>query len=201
MIASITGRLAAKTADRVIIETQGGVGYDITVPLGVMVRLPAVGERVTLATELVVREDGQFLYGFLNETEKRFFQRLLGVSGVGPRTALALISTLGVERGSRAIKGRDIAALASVSGIGKKTAERLALELADKMADVTDSAGAAVPVAGPAEAAVRALERLGYAPAEADKAVRQALAGDGVVGGASDSAALVRRALELLAAR
>ena len=199
MIASITGRLAAKTADRVIIETQGGVGYDITVPLGVMERLPAVGERVTLATELVVREDGQFLYGFLHETEKRFFQRLLAVSGVGPRTALALISTLGVERGSRAIKGRDIAALASVSGIGKKTAERLALELADKMGDVADSAAPAVT--GPAESAVRALERLGYAAAEADKAVRQALAGDGGVGGASDSAALVRRALELLAAR
>ena len=197
MIASITGRLAAKTADRVIIETQGGVGYDITVPLGVMERLPALGERVTLATELVVREDGQFLYGFLNETEKRFFQRLLAVSGVGPRTALALISTLGVERGSRAIKGRDIATLASVSGIGKKTAERIGLELADKMGDVADSAAPAAT--GPAESAVRALERLGYAPAEADKAVRQALAGDGGV--AADSAALVRRALELLAAR
>jgi Holliday junction DNA helicase RuvA len=197
MIASITGRLAAKTADRVIVETQGGVGYDITVPLGVMEKLPAIGERVTLATELVVREDGQFLYGFLNETEKRFFQRLLAVSGVGPRTALALISTLGVERGSRAIKGRDIAVLASVSGIGKKTAERLALELADKMGELSE--GAAAPVAGPAEAAVRALERLGYAPAEADKAVRQALAGDGGV--AEDSAALIRRALELLAAR
>ena len=197
MIASVTGRLAAKSADRVVIETSGGVGYEITVPLGVMERLPAVGERVTLATELVVREDGQFLYGFLIEAEKRFFQRLLSVSGVGPRIALALLSTLGVERGSRAIKGRDIATLASVSGIGKKTAERLALELADKMGEVGDAAAA--PVSGPAEAAVRALERLGYAPPEADRAVRQALAGDGGV--ASDSAALVRRALELLAAR
>jgi holliday junction DNA helicase RuvA len=195
MIASITGRLTAKTADRVVVETSGGVGYDITVPLGVMERLPAIGERVTLATELVVREDGQFLYGFLNETEKRFFQRLIGVSGVGPRTAIALLSTLGAERGSRAIKSRDIATLSSVSGIGKKTAERLALELADKMGEVEPGEA---PVAGPAEAAVRALERLGYAPAEADKAVRQVLAGNGGV--ANDSAALVRRALEVLAA-
>lgn len=196
MIASISGRLAAKHADRVVIETNGGVGYDITVPIGVMEKLPSVGERVTLATELVVREDGQFLYGFLSETEKRFFQRLLGVSGIGPRTALALISTLGVERGSRAIKGRDIATLASVSGIGKKTAERLALELADRMGEV---AADAAPATGPAEAAVRALERLGYGPADADKVVRQVLASDGGV--AADPAALVRRALELLAAR
>ena len=118
MIASISGRLASKAADRVVIETSGGVGYEITVPLGVMEKLPPVGERVTLATELVVREDAQLLFGFLSESEKRFFQRLLGVSGIGPRTALALISTLGVDRGTRAIKGRDIAALASVSGIG-----------------------------------------------------------------------------------
>lgn len=198
MIASVSGRLSAKTADRVVIETAGGVGYDVTVPLGVMERLPAVGERVTLVTELVIREDGQFLFGFLTESEKRFFQRLLGVSGVGPRIAIALISTLGVERGSRAIRDRDIATLASVSGIGKKTAERLALELADRMGDVAEAEGGAPP-AGPAEAAVRALERLGYAPAEADRAVRQALAGDGLA--ASDSAALVRRALEVLAAR
>ena len=196
MIASISGRLAAKNADRVVIETSGGVGYEITVPLGVMEKLPPVGERVTLATELVVKEDSHALYGFLTETERRFFQRLLGVSGIGPRTAIALLSTLGAERGSRAIKARDIATLASVSGIGKKTAERLALELADKMGEV--EAGEA-PVAGPAEAAVRALERLGYAPAEADKAVRQALAGDGGI--ATDSAGLIRRALELLSAR
>jgi Holliday junction DNA helicase RuvA len=197
MIASISGRLAAKQADRVVIDTSGGVGYEITVPLGVMEKLPAVGERVTLATELVVREDEHLLFGFLHDAEKRLFQRLLGVAGIGPRTALALLSTLGVERGSRAIKGRDIATLSSVSGIGRKTAERLALELADNLGELGE--GAAAPVAGPAEAAVRALERLGYAPAEADKAVRQVLAGDG--GMAGDPAALIRRALEVLTAR
>lgn len=194
MIASVTGRLAAKSADRVVIETAGGTGYEVTVPLGVMERLPALGERVTLATELVVRDDGHFLYGFLTEPEKRLFQRLLAVTGIGPRTAIALLSTLGVERGTRAIKGRDIAVLASVSGIGRKTAERLALELADKMGDVAEGAG---PVTGPAEAAVRALERLGYPVTEADRAVRQVLADNGA---ASDSAVIVRKALELLAA-
>jgi Holliday junction DNA helicase RuvA len=191
VIASISGRLAAKGAERVVIETSGGVGYEITVPLGVMERLPDVGERVTLATELVVREDGQFLYGFLSEAEKRFFQRLISVSGVGPRIAIALLSALGAERGARAIKGKDIATLASVSGIGKKTAERLALELGDKVGEFAE---AGAPVTGTAEAAVRALERLGYPAAEADRAVRQVLAGNGE----SDAAALVRRALELL---
>lgn len=195
MIASVSGRLAAKAADRVVIETTGGVGYEITVPLGVMERLPDVGERVTLATELIVREDGQFLYGFLSETEKRFFQRLLSVSGIGPRLGIALLSSLGVERAARALKGRDIAALASVSGIGKKTAERLALELGDKVGEFTE--GAAAPIVGPGEAAVRALERLGYPPSEADRAVRQALAGNGD----TEPADLVRRALELLGAR
>lgn len=195
MIASITGRLARKSAERVVVETSGGVGYEITVPLGVMERLPDVGERVTLATELVVREDGQFLYGFLTEAEKRFFQRLLGVSGVGPRIAIALLSALGAERGARAVKNRDIAALASVSGIGKKTAERLALELSDKVDEFTD---AAAPVTGGGEAAVRALERLGYSSAEADRAVRAVLAANG---GGSETGELVRRALELLTAR
>ena len=194
MIASISGRLTQKGADRVVIETTGGVGYEVTVPLGVMERLPAVGERVTLATEFIVREDGHFLYGFVNEGEKRFFQRLLSVSGVGPRIAIALLSALGAERGARAIKNRDIAALASVSGIGKKTAERLALELGDKVAEFTE---VGTPVTGTAEAAVRALERLGYASPEADKAVRQVLAGNGE----AEPAALVRRALELLTAR
>ena len=200
MIAQVSGRLAAKQADRVMIETPGGVGYEIVVPLGVMERLPAVGEAVSLATELVVREDGWSLYGFHDEAGRRFFQRLIGVSGVGPKIAIALMSALGVERGARAVKERNIALLASVSGIGKKTAERLALELADKLGEFDELAEAgAGPTGrggarGAAEAALHALERLGYATAEADGALRQALAADG--GG--DTETLVRRALQLL---
>src|SRR5205814_7758614 len=144
---------------------------------GVMERLPAVGETVTLATELVVREDGWSLYGFQDDAGRRFFQRLIGVSGVGPKIAIALMSALGVERGARAVKERNIALLASVSGIGKKTAERLALELADKLGDFEEAVAAGVaPGGGAAEAALHALERLGYATAEADRALRQALA-------------------------
>src|SRR5207244_1881169 len=95
VIARISGRLAAKNADRVMIDTSGGVGYEVVVPLGVMERLPAVGAAVSLATELVVREDGWALYGFEDEIGRRFFQRLIGVTGIGPKIAIALLSALG----------------------------------------------------------------------------------------------------------
>ena len=194
MIAQVSGRVAAKRADRVLVQTPGGLGYEIVVPLGVMERLPAVGEPVSLATELVVREDGWALYGFLDELGRRFFQRLIGVSGVGPKLAVSLVSALGVERGARAVQEKNIALLASVSGIGKKTAERLALELADKVGEFVDAAAASV--SGAASAALQALERLGYARAEADRALGAVLAADG--GGAGDAEMLVRRALQLL---
>src|SRR5437773_6779685 len=103
MIAQVSGRLAAKQADRVVVQTAGGVGYEIAVPLGVMERLPPVGESVSLATELVVREDGWALYGFRDEPERRFFQRLIGVTGIGPQLALAVLFAVGVERGGRAL--------------------------------------------------------------------------------------------------
>jgi len=180
-----------------VVET-GGVGYEVTVPLGVMERLPGAGTEVTLATELVVREDGWSLYGFLDEAERRFFQRLTSVSGVGPKLAVALMSALGVERGARAVREKNIALLSSVSGIGKKTAERLALELGDKVDEFVDggAGGGAPPLATGAEAALKALERLGYSTAEADRALRQALAGNGGLG--LETEGLVRRALQVL---
>lgn len=195
MIAFVRGRLAAKSADRVVVETAGGVGYEVIVPLGVMERLPAQGGDVTLATELVVREDGWALYGFLDESERRFFQRLTSVSGVGPRIGIAVLSALGVERGARALREKNIGLLSSVNGIGKKTAERLALELGEKVEDFTAAPAAAVPEG--AEAALKALERLGYGTAEADRAVRQVLTGNGT----DETEALVRRALQILTTR
>jgi holliday junction DNA helicase RuvA len=196
VIAAVSGRLAAKSADRVVVQTAGGVGYEVIVPLGVMERLPGVGEPVTLATELVVREDGWTLYGFLEELERRLFQRLLTVNGVGPRIAVALLSTLGAERGAQAIRKRDIASLSQVSGVGRKLAERLALELGDKLGElVGGEAGQAAPMSGSAEQALRALEHLGYGAAEAERALRQALAGDGAT---ADTEGLVRRALHVL---
>jgi len=198
VIAHVSGRLAAKQVDRVVVQTAGGVGYEVVVPLGVMERLPAVGEPVTLATELVVREDGWALYGFLDPAERRFFQRLTTVSGVGPRLAVSLLSALGVARGARAVTERNVGLLSSVSGIGKKTAERLVLELADKVGEFVDADGgraAAAGGGGAAETALKALERLGYSTAEADDALRQVLAADASAGSAD---ALLRRALHLL---
>jgi Holliday junction DNA helicase RuvA len=195
VIASVTGRLAAATAERVVIETPGGVGYELTIPLGVMERLPAVGQTVTLATELVVREDGWALYGFADDGARRFFQRLTSVSGVGPKLAIALLSHLGADRGARAIKEKNVALLASVSGIGRKTAERLALELGDKVDEFVGAAEAAPQGEPAAAAALRALERLGFAPAEADRALRRAMTDDG---GGADTETLIRRALTVL---
>src|SRR6266566_2277816 len=175
MIAHVRGRLAAKSADRVVVETPGGVGYEVVVPLGVMERLPASGAEITLASE------------------RRFFQRLTSVSGVGPKIGIALLSALGVERGARALREKNIALLSSVSGIGRKTAERLALELGEKVEDFTEAPPIAVPVG--AEAALKALERLGYGVPEADRAIRQALAGNGTE---TETETLVRRALQIL---
>lgn len=194
MIAQVSGRLAGKHADRVLVQTPGGVGYELVVPTTVMERMPALGEAVTFTTELVVREDGWALYGFLDPVERQFFQRVTSVSGVGPRLAVALMSALGVSRGARAITERNIGLLASVSGIGKKTAERLVLELGEKLAEFTQADGA-TPVGGAADTARRALEGLGYSGGDADRALREVLAADGQ----TDSAdALVRRALQLL---
>jgi len=195
VIATVSGRLDAKHPERVVVHTAGGVGYEVVVPLGVMERLPAIGEPVTLETELVVREDGWSLYGFLEPVERQFFRRLTSVAGVGPKLAVALMSTLGVARGARALAERNIGLLSSVNGIGKKTAERLVLELADKL-DEFVGVDRGLP-AGAAETARQALEALGFPPPEAERALRQALAADG----AAPAETLVRHALRLLTAR
>lgn len=192
MIAHVSGVLASRSGETLILATDGGVGYEIRVPLGVLERLPANGTRLGLHTELVVREDGWSLYGFDRPVEREVFQKLLGASGFGPRLALALISALGGDRTVKSIKGRDLGALSSVPGIGRKKAERLVLELQDKLDDIAVSAAPMMSL-GPAEEAVKALIALGYAPAQADKAVQAALPG-----GKDDAAALIRAALRAL---
>ena len=196
MIAAISGLISAREGDTVVVQTQGGVGYAITLPLGVHERLPPVGERVSLFTELVVREDGWALYGFDDPFERTVFQRLLSASGVGPKLALAVLSALGPARAARSIRDRDLAALASVSGIGKKKAERIVLELQDRFKELADTA----PSTGPApagSAAVAALTALGYSAAHAEAAVRAELA----AGAPEETAQLVRRALQRLAGK
>ena len=195
MIASVSGILSDREAENVVIQTDGGVGYEIAVPLGVFERLPVRGARCTLHTELVVRDDGWTLYGFDTPGERTVFQRLLGASGLGPKLALAILSALGPQRAVRAITGKDIAMLSTVSGIGKKRAEKLAVELSDRFADIPMApAPDGAAHTAPADAAVRALGNLGYLPAAADEAVRAALA-DGTP---HDTPALVRRALQHL---
>lgn len=192
MIASVEGTLALRDPTGIVITTAGGTGYQIEVPLGVFERLPAVGTRLQLHTELVVREDAWALYGFDTPLERVVFRRLLGASGVGARIALAMLSALGPDRTVRAIREKDLAALASVPGIGKKKAERLVLELGDRLDDLPVATGLApAALATPSADAVRALSALGYPAAAAENAVRTAIER----GTPLETAALVRRAL------
>ncbi len=177
MIARLQGKLVAKELDRVEIFTSGGVAYEVAIPLGVYETLPRVGEQVELQTHLVVREDAFLLFGFSTINEKRVFQRLLTANGVGPSLALGLLSTLSADRLVRAIREKDIATLQGVPRVGKKKAERLVLDLSDKLDDVAGSPvirGARAEGAQ-AEDATRALVSLGYAAADAEKAVRSVL--------------------------
>ncbi len=196
MIAGVSGTLLSKTGDRVVVATAGGVTYSIGVPLGVLERMPSEGSEVSLKTVPVVREDGWALYGFVEDHERDVFQRLLGASGVGPRLALALLSTLGAARVARAIKENDLGALCTVPGIGRKTAERIVLELRDRLGDISVP-GAPEATAGPPDQAVQAIINLGYSANDAERAVREAVSRQG----AGEPVDLIRGALQLLTKR
>jgi Holliday junction DNA helicase RuvA len=196
VISAVRGTLISKTGDRVVLETSGGISYEIAVPLGVLERLPAEGRVADLKTVLVVREDGWALYGFDQELERTVFQRLLGATGIGPRLALALVSTLGGPRVVAAVREGDVAALCTVPGVGKKTADRMVVELKDRVRDLA-LAEAATTRSVPAEQAVQALLNLGYGPSEADRAVRAVVSRDGT----GEPAELIRRALQRLTER
>lgn len=196
MIAHVIGTLLAKALDRVEIMTAGGVGYELSVPLSVYETLPALGESVRLHTFLVVKEDGWQLFGFSTAFERQVFQRVLDAKGVGPALALGMLSTLSAERLVRAIREKDIATLQSVPRVGRKKAEQLVLDLADKLDDVQvvvpGGVGAARSEGPAAEDAIRALVSLGYSMGDAERAVRAALDDGGRGMGAAE---LIRRAL------
>ncbi|MCR4332256.1 MAG: Holliday junction branch migration protein RuvA [Sulfuricaulis sp.] len=177
MIGRLQGVLLRKEPPALMLDV-GGVGYELEAPMTTFYELPAVGERVTLYTHLVVREDAHLLYGFVREAQRRLFRELLKVNGVGPRVALAVLSGLSDEEFSRCVAEEDIARLTKVPGIGRKTAERLVIEMRDKLPkDVPLPAStAAGPVApgDPVSEAVSALVALGYKPNEASRAVRSA---------------------------
>jgi Holliday junction DNA helicase RuvA len=179
VIARLTGLLAEKTPPQVLLDV-GGVGYEVDVPMSTFYNLPALGERVTLLTHFVVREDAQILFGFLTAPERATFRELVKISGVGPRTALAILSGLSVAELSAAVSRQDGARLVKVPGIGKKTAERLLLELKGKLGpDLTSPAGGVLLSDAQTDIA-QALQALGYNEREAQAALKALPADVGV---------------------
>lgn len=191
MIGRVTGVLQEKNPPQILVEA-GGIGYEIEVPMSTFYNLPATGEQLTLHTHLVVREDAHLLYGFGTEAERRVFRQLLKISGVGARIALAVLSGLSVAELIDAVAMQESGRLVKIPGIGRKTAERLLLELKDKLgADVTAGAAANRPARASSDI-LHALLALGYSDREAQHAVKQLPEGLSVSDG-------IRQALKLLA--
>ena len=190
MIGRLAGTLLEKNPPQILLDVQG-VAYEVDVPMSTFYNLPATGERVTLFTHLVVREDAHLLYGFGSDSERRAFRQLVKISGVGARTALSVLSGLSVVELSQAVTLQESGRLTKIPGIGKKTAERLLLELKDKLgADVTTGVG--IHRAPPASSDVlHALIALGYSDKEAVAALKQLPEGIAVADG-------IRQALKLL---
>ncbi len=188
MIGRLTGILIEKNPPQIVVDVLG-VGYELDVPMSTFYNLPASGERVALHTHMIVREDGHFLYGFLSEAERAVFRQLLRISGVGARIALAVLSGLSVGDFVQAVAMQESGRLTKIPGIGKKTAERLLLELRDKLPK-TLSTGAATPADAGSDI-LNALLALGYSDKEAVAAMRQLAPGASVSDG-------IRQALKLL---
>ncbi|MBP6268613.1 MAG: Holliday junction branch migration protein RuvA [Rhizobacter sp.] len=180
MIGRLTGTLAEKSPPQLLIDVNG-VGYEVDVPMSSFYNLPGLGERVTLLTHFVVREDAQILFGFLTHEERQTFRQLIRITGVGPRMALSLLSGLSVGELAQAVARQETARLVKVPGIGKKTAERLLLELKGKLADAIC---APASIADDAQADIlQALIALGYSDREAAAALKNLPAGTSVSDG------------------
>jgi Holliday junction DNA helicase RuvA len=196
MIGTLTGVLAAKSPPHLLLEV-GGIGYEVEAPMSTFYSLPAIGERTRLLTHLVVREDAHVLYGFATYEERALFRNLLKVSGVGPRIALAILSGGTAATFAHAVRERDAAALTRIPGVGRKIAERLIVEMRDRLelADAVplDGGAGAGPVAHGAEAeAYGALVSLGYKPVEATRLLK----GVGAASAGLSTEELIRRALQ-----
>ena len=199
MIARVEGKLVAKDLDALEVMTSGGVAYELVIPLGVFESLPRVGENVSLHTSLVVKEDSWQLFGFTSVFEKRLFEKLLTANGIGPSLAIGMLSALSATRLIRAIRDKDIPTLQSVPRVGRKKAERLILDLGDKLDGLGETTGtSAAPASAAADDAMRALVSLGYSSGEAEKGVRAALDAGG---GGKTAAELIRTALAKLGGR
>jgi Holliday junction DNA helicase RuvA len=195
VIGSLRGRLVAKAPPQALIEV-AGVGYEVEAPMSTFYTLPPVGSELTVLTHFVVREDAQILYAFATEAERALFRSLLKVSGVGPRIALAILSGVSVDAFAQCVQAQDVAALTKIPGVGRKTAERLIVEMRDRVGAEGVAGGLSLPgaagaAAGGAEGeAFAALVALGYKPAEATRLLRA------VEPGAATTEDLIRRALQ-----
>jgi holliday junction DNA helicase RuvA len=191
MIGSVRGRIASKTPPQLTVDV-GGLGYELEAPMSTFFHLPAVGEEVRLLTHLVVREDAHVLYAFATEDERRLFRSLIKVSGVGPKIALALLSGISVAGFAECVQREDISALTRVPGVGRKTAERLIVEMRDRLAapQVSTAATTAAAGASPETEAFGALVALGYRAAEATRLLKA------VGPGTHSTEELIRRALQ-----
>jgi Holliday junction DNA helicase RuvA len=194
MIGRLTGVIAVKEPPALMLDVNG-VGYEIEAPLSTFYDLPAVGERVTLHMHLVVREDAHLLFGFVRDTDRRLFRSLLKVNGIGPRVALAILSGLNHNELVQALAKEDIARLTRVPGVGRKTAERLVVEMRDRveLLGAGDSAPFSGVAADPVSEAIGALVALGYRAPEASRAV------DAIKESGLATEELIRRALRSLA--
>ncbi len=195
MIGQLRGRLERKSPPQLLIDV-GGVGYELEAPMSTFYALPAAGQNVSVLTHLVVREDAHVLYGFASDAERQMFRALLKVSGVGPKIALAILSGSSVDAFAQCILANDLPALTRIPGVGRKTAERLVVELRDRLRGASGATGGAATADGAAAGsegeAFSALVALGYKPAEATRLLRVAAAADP---GTLSTEELIRRAL------
>jgi holliday junction DNA helicase RuvA len=191
LIGFLHGRIAAKTAPAVTLDV-GGVGYELEAPMSTFLNLPAVGETVHLITHLVVREDAHILYGFATEEERRLFRNLLKVSGVGPKIALGVLSGMSVEGFARCVLAEEVSTLTRIPGVGRKTAERLIIEMRDRVQTPAASSGlpATSATGDPQSEAFDALVALQYKPAEATRLLK------GIAAGTHSTEELIRLALQ-----
>jgi len=177
MIGRLRGIILEKQAPDLVLDVQG-VGYEVAAPMSTFIHLPAINEEVSLFTHLVVREDAQLLYGFSTTRERLLFRSLLKVNGVGAKLALTILSGSDVDDFSRSVQEGDAISLTRLPGVGKKTAERLIIEMRDRLKDISGAMGlkpvvsAAAKLAGAKDEAAEALVSLGYKPAEAEKMIR-----------------------------
>ncbi len=195
MIAHLRGRLFSKQPGQAIVEA-GGIGYDVTISVPTFTALPTEGGEVSLYIYTQVREDALALFGFLERDEKRLFERLITVSGVGPKLAITILSGLNLERTVEAIRAQDHATLTRIPGVGKKLAERLVVELKEKLEDLAVAPAQGHVVAPAAEDVLSALVNLGYQRPAAQKAIEMAVEKEKAAGENFD--ALFRGALKVI---